>query len=74
MVQNYFDNGMMTNLIVVSLASPKDPKTLIEWGFLELYSSVRNILENVGDLKDIAIPFTILNLVKPEVLELAAPS
>ena len=62
------------NLIVVSLASPKDPKTLIEWGLLELYSSVKNIQEKVGDLKDIAIPSTILNLIKPELLELTAPS
>ena len=42
-VQNYFDKGVMirnmlcprpkANLIA---ASPKDPKTLIEWGLLEL--------------------------------------
>ena len=64
-VQNYFDKGVQTrimsspnaDMIAVSLACPKDPKSPYSvytvWGLL--VSSVRKLLEKVGDLRDIAI-------------------
>ena len=44
-VQNYFDKGVMIRIMLcppprpkanLIAANPKDPKTLIEWGLLEL--------------------------------------
>ena len=41
-------------MIAVSLACPKDPKSLYRiWGLI--VSSVRNLPEKVGDLRDIAV-------------------
>ena len=63
MVQYYFDKGVQTSImsspnadmIVVSLACPNDPKSPYSmlWGLL--VSSVRKLLEKVGDLRGIAI-------------------
>jgi hypothetical protein len=42
------------DLIAVSLACPKDPKNPYRMG-PPRESSVRNLLENVGNLRDIAV-------------------
>ena len=47
-------SGTNADLIAVSLACTKDPKSLYRiWGLI--VSSVRNLPEKVGDLRDIAV-------------------
>ena len=62
MVQNYFHKGVWTRImltsnadfIAVSLACPKDPTSPYRMG-PPRESSVRNLMEKVGNLRDIAV-------------------